>query len=139
MTGVQTCALPICFPVTICVENKRFLLGDCTVTHNTETCIAITKCLNIPTLFLTHRVNLLHQTKRRFEQRLPEMKNKIGVIGDSVFEPNFITIGTVQTIHSMIKSNPEKILPLLKQYQMLIICCCYKWVTCNPCHNITVR
>ncbi|NCD11283.1 MAG: DEAD/DEAH box helicase [Epsilonproteobacteria bacterium] len=127
------------------IKAKRGIAKLATGGGKTETCIAITKCLNIPTLFLTHRVNLLHQTKRRFEQRLPEMKNKIGVIGDSVFEPNFITIGTVQTIHSMIKSNPEKILPLLKQYQMLIIDEAHRsgakqfWETASYCENAYYR
>ena len=125
--------------------NKRFLLGDCTVTHNTESAISITKGLNVPTIFLTHRVNLLHQTKRRFEQRLPEFKGKIGIIGDSIFEPGFITIGTVQTIHSMIKSNPDKIIPILKQYQLLIIDEAHRsgakqfWETASYCENAYYR
>lgn len=44
----------------------------------TEIAIALTKALGLPTLFLTHRVNLLWQTAERFAKRLPEYKNRIG-------------------------------------------------------------
>jgi superfamily II DNA or RNA helicase len=101
--------------------NKRFILGDFTVTHNTECAIAVTKALAQPTLFLTHRVNLLHQTAKRFAKRLPELKGHIGFIGDGQYEPSFITIATVQTLHSMIKRHPKVARELLAQFKVLII------------------
>ena len=47
----------------------------------TEIAIAMTRALGLPTLFLTHRVNLLWQTAERFAKRLPEYKDRIGIIG----------------------------------------------------------
>jgi superfamily II DNA or RNA helicase len=87
----------------------------------TEIAIAATKALSVPTLFLTHRVNLLYQTAKRYAQRNPEIKDKIGVIGDGNYSPNFITLATVQTIWSALKRYPSEIVPMLKQFQMLII------------------
>ena len=87
----------------------------------TEIAIATTKALSVPTLFLTHRVNLLYQTAKRYALRNPEIKDKIGVIGDGNYSPNFITLATVQTIWSALKRYPSEIVPLLKNFHMLII------------------
>ena len=87
----------------------------------TEIAIAVTKAANVPTLFLTHRVNLLYQTAKRYASRAPEYKDKIGVIGDSNYTPNFITLATVQTIQSLLKRYPEQIKDILAQYQNLIV------------------
>ncbi len=53
----------------------------------TEIAIALTKALGLPTLFLTHRVNLLWQTAELFAKRLPEYKDRIGVIGMGWLRP----------------------------------------------------
>lgn len=101
--------------------NGRFLLDDFTVTHNTECAIALTKALGVPTLFLTHRIQLLYQMAQRFAKRMPNMSDQIGLIGDSVYEPRRITIATVQTIDSLIKRDQAQAKALLRQYQFLII------------------
>jgi superfamily II DNA or RNA helicase len=87
----------------------------------TEIAIAVTKALSVPTLFLTHRVNLLYQTARRYAARNPEIESKIGIIGDGNYSPNFITLATVQTIWSALKRYPSEIVGTLKGFQMLII------------------
>ena len=87
----------------------------------TEIAIAATKALSVPTLFLTHRVNLLYQTAERYALRNPEIKNKIGIIGDGNYEPNFITLATVQTIWSALKKYTAEMLSVLKGFHMLII------------------
>jgi superfamily II DNA or RNA helicase len=48
----------------------------------TEIAIAMTKALGLPTLFLTHRVNLLWQTAERFAMRLLDYKDRVGIIGE---------------------------------------------------------
>ena len=66
----------------------------------TEIAIAATWYADAPTLFLTHRVELLRQTRNRFKKRLP--RKKIGMIGDGVFAPEQITLATVQTVDSIL-------------------------------------
>ena len=87
----------------------------------TEIAIATTAALSVPTLFLTHRVNLLYQTARRYVQRTPAIKNKVGIIGDGNYSPNFITLATVQTIWSALKRYPAEMAHTLKGFQLLII------------------
>lgn len=87
----------------------------------TAIAIACTKALNLPTLFLTHRVNLLNQTAQRFTEQFPECQNHIGLIGDGAFQPNHLTIATVQTIQSRYKKDPKNIEKLLEKYKFLII------------------
>jgi len=51
----------------------------------------------VPTLFLVHTKELLYQTQKRFTELLGM---KIGAIGDGVFEPEPITVATIQTLYS---------------------------------------
>lgn len=88
----------------------------------TEIAIAATTALGpIPTIFLTHRVNLLYQTAQRFAARNPKLKNRIGIIGDGNYSPNLITLATVQTLQAMMKSNPDEFRDLMSYMQFLII------------------
>lgn len=88
----------------------------------TEIAIYLTKLLNLPTLFLTHKIVLLEQTARRFLSRGQAFfKDSLGIIGGGVFEPRKFTISTVQTLFSLIKKNPKLASQLLNQYQFLII------------------
>jgi len=88
----------------------------------TEIAIAATTALGpIPTMFLTHRVNLLHQTAKRFVERNPKLKSKIGIIGDGSYQPNLITLATVQTLQALMKANPEEFKSLMSYVQFLII------------------
>lgn len=83
---------------------------------------AIFQSLSVPTLFLTHRTTLMYQTAERFANRLPDMyKNKIGIIGDSEYSPNFLTFGTVQTLYSMLKRYGDTAREELAQFQCVII------------------
>jgi superfamily II DNA or RNA helicase len=87
----------------------------------TEISIAVTRALNLPTLFLTHRVNLLYQTAKRFAVRCPPLEKRIGIIGDGNYQPNLITLATVQTLQSMMKKHPSEFVDLMGQFQFLII------------------
>lgn len=56
---------------------------------------------NVPTLFLVHTKDLLWQTQKRFQDILGI---KIGAIGDGIYEPDFITVATVQTLNNNIEN-----------------------------------
>lgn len=51
--------------------NRRFLLGDCTVTHNTVIGLYVIKCLAKKTLIIVHKNFLLEQWRERINQFLP--------------------------------------------------------------------
>lgn len=102
------------------LEQKRGVLKLATGSGKTLAAKAITKALNVPTLFLTHRTNLLYQTAKRFENKLPEYKGKFGIIGDGEHSPNFITFATVQTVARRLKEDPE-FARLLTAYQLVIV------------------
>lgn len=101
--------------------SKRGVAKLCTGAGKTEIAIAITAKASVPTIFLTHRVNLLNQTAKRFEKRLPHLKGKIGIIGAGQFNPGVVTIATVQTLHSIIKKDPKVAAEILGQYKLMII------------------
>lgn len=77
--------------------DKLFLLGDFTVTHNTEIAIAATQRFGLKTLFLTHKVDLVRQTRKRYAKRLG---HPVGMISEGDWLPADITVATVQTIMS---------------------------------------
>lgn len=66
-------------------------------------------------LFLTHRKSLLHQTRERFEKRLGRA---IGIIGDSEFNLQEVTVGMVQSI-SLYEKDPS-LAQWLEEVQVLI-------------------
>jgi superfamily II DNA or RNA helicase len=95
----------------------RFILGNFLVTHNSEVAIAVTKHLAIPTLFLVERLELLHQTRKRFSTRLGISLDDIGVVGDGQYQiGKWVTIATPASLATRIKKN--KALPQL--WQMVI-------------------
>jgi superfamily II DNA or RNA helicase len=103
------------------LQAKRGIAKLATGAGKTEIAIAITKALNIPTLFLTHRVNLLYQTAKRYIARVPELKGRVSVIGDGNYETNFITIATVQTLYNLVQKDREQAIFELSPFQLLII------------------
>jgi superfamily II DNA or RNA helicase len=86
------------------MKRGRGVVQSPTGSGKTEISIAISRGCGLKTLFLTHRAHLLHQTAKRFVLRNPDIKGKIGAIGDGIYEPNFITIATVQTIDAIIRA-----------------------------------
>lgn len=86
--------------------NRRFLLGDCTVTHNTSCSLYVASRLRKRTLVIVHKNFLLEQWVERIQQFLPEAK--IGRIQGSTWEVEGcdIVIGMLQTL-SMKDHPPE--------------------------------
>lgn len=102
------------------LKRKRGILKLATGSGKTLCAKAIVDSLNVPTLFLTHRTNLMYQTAKRFEHRLPHFKGRFGIIGDGEFSPNFATFATVQTISRRLKDDDE-MSRLLKSYELVIV------------------
>lgn len=100
---------------------KRGIIKAATGAGKTEIAIGIYSVLRVPTLWLTHRVNLMTQTAKRFAKRIPEIESKIGYFGGGDFSPNDITFSTVQTLHNAMKKRPQETINWLKKYQLLIV------------------
>jgi hypothetical protein len=79
----------------------RFLLGDFTVTHNTEIAVGLTRYLPCPWLFLVHRGPLLEQTAARYELRTGFTA---GRIGEGKWEEADFTVATFQTLYARLKA-----------------------------------
>jgi superfamily II DNA or RNA helicase len=78
--------------------NRRFLLGDFTVTHNTVIALNIISQLNRKSLIIVHKDFLLDQWKERISQFLP--KARVGYIKGKVCDVNEkdIIIGSLQSL-----------------------------------------
>lgn len=98
----------------------RFLLGDFTVTHNTEVACAITRYLEMPTIFMVTTRELLHQSRARFMKRLGATEEEIGIVGDGVWNPGtWVTIATVDTLESRFEQ--QSCQDLLKGCEVLFV------------------
>jgi hypothetical protein len=80
--------------------NRRFVLGDFTVTHNTVMSLKIISLLHKKTLILVHKEFLMNQWIERIDEFLPGAK--IGKIQGNVCEVQGrdIVIGMIQSIYN---------------------------------------
>lgn len=87
--------------------NGRFLLGDCTVTHNTTCAIELMCHLNRKTLVIVHKELLLNQWIERIQQYAPNAR--IGVIQGTTCDTTDkdIVIGMIQSLSQ--KDYPQEI------------------------------
>lgn len=107
--------------ITTFLNKGQGILKLGTGAGKTECAVAITKACGVPTIFLTHRVNLMYQAAERYALRWPEAKSQIGIVGNGQFDLRHITFATVQTLHSAIKTHGDAILGDLKHFGLLII------------------
>jgi superfamily II DNA or RNA helicase len=79
--------------------NRRFLLGDFTVTHNTIMALNIVSILQTKTLILVHKEFLMNQWIERIVDFLPDAK--VGKIQGQTFDivDKDIVIGMIQTLY----------------------------------------
>ena len=79
--------------------NRRFLLGDFSVTHNTIMALKIISLLHKKTLILVHKEFLMNQWIERIADFLPG--SRVGKIQGQVFdvENKDIVIGMIQTLY----------------------------------------
>jgi len=61
--------------------------------------------MGVPSVFLVHNIELLYQTYESFKEYLPS--TGIGIVGDTVFEPNVVTVATLQTIGKIMSSKDD--------------------------------
>jgi len=80
--------------------NRRFVLGDFTVTHNTVMALNIISKVQKKTLILVHKEFLMNQWIERITEFMPSAR--VGKIQGPAFEVegNDIVIGMIQTMHS---------------------------------------
>jgi superfamily II DNA or RNA helicase len=78
--------------------NRRFLLGDCTVTHNTVMALYLSCQLSVKTLVVVHKEFLLNQWQERISQFVPNAR--VGFIKGPVcdVENKDIVIGSLQSL-----------------------------------------
>lgn len=87
--------------------NRRFLLGDFTVTHNTMLAIYLSWALGLKTLVITHKEFLMDQ----WEERIAQFTNaKVGRIRQNVIDTKDkdIVIGMLRSLS--IKDYPKEVL-----------------------------
>ncbi len=79
--------------------NRRFMLGDCTVTHNTVMALKIISVLSKKTLILVHKEFLMNQWIERIAEFVPSAK--VGKIQGPIFDVagKDIVIGMIQTLY----------------------------------------
>ena len=85
--------------------NRRFVLGDFTVTHNTVMALKIISLLRQKTLIIVHKEFLMNQWIERIGEFLP--KAKVGKIQGPTFdiEGKDIVLGMLQTLYDRDFSN----------------------------------
>lgn len=93
----------------------RGIIHAATGSGKTEIGGAILASYDTPSLWLTHRLTLLHQTRDRLVERL---QRPIGIIGDGLVEPQKITVAMVQTINK--RSDDEIIKRTLQEARVVI-------------------
>lgn len=79
----------------------------------TEIGAALIKSIGKRTVWLTHRLNLLHQTRKRLRTRLGE---EIGIIGDGECDIKPITVAMVQTL----AQEYPQVMAFLKEVEVVI-------------------
>lgn len=105
------------------IEKKNGIFSVATSGGKTNIAAMIIAEIGQPTIFLTHLKGLLHQTKERFENLL---NCEVGIVGDGKFNVKPITVASIQTLISHIKS--EKDLDWLKQFKVMI---------CDEVHHLS--
>lgn len=79
--------------------NRRFLLGDFTVTHNTEVMCGMVKMFRCPTLIVTEQIVVLEQIVERLKLRNVVHKNDIGMFCfGQMPDDNLVIVGSIQSI-----------------------------------------
>ena len=90
--------------------NKRFLLGDFTVTHNTEVMCGLVKMFRCPTIIITEQIVVLEQIIKRLSMRNVVHKNDIGMFCfGKMPDNNLVIVGSIQSISTPTKPKREDV------------------------------
>lgn len=88
--------------VEAALTHQRGIIHHPTGSGKTVVMGEIVKRIGRRALVLVHRKDLLYQTAERFEEQMP---GRIGIIGDGSWDPGLITVATMQTLYSRLKSS----------------------------------
>lgn len=95
-------------------NDGRFLLGDFTVTHNTEILAALVAALPCRWLFVVHRKGLMYDAAKRI---LARTGIECGKIGDGHMElDKRVTVSTFQTLSKALKNKEPSIQNKMKEF-----------------------
>jgi superfamily II DNA or RNA helicase len=92
---------------------ERCIISAVTNAGKTEIAAGIMARMPCNTLWLTHRENLLYQTKERLESRLGE---KVGILHQTTFSPQRITVAMVPTLHRRLTSKRKPVKNQMKGF-----------------------
>jgi superfamily II DNA or RNA helicase len=113
------------------IARSRGIIKMATGTGKTEVAIAITKALNLKTLFLVNSRTLLYQTKERYLKRMPELNEKdVGLWGDGHREHGKIVVATAQSFDALKKSSSTDFAASLEPFKCLIM---------DECHHSSAK
>ena len=102
--------------VTSALDFGRGIIVCPTGSGKTRIALTIIAELGLKTLYLINSLDLLSQTKAELEKCFPGQD--IGIIGDSEFNPKYITVATIQTLWA--RFNLPETQDFLKSIEVLI-------------------
>jgi superfamily II DNA or RNA helicase len=114
--------------VNTALSKGRGIIKMATGTGKTEVAIAITKAVSLKTLFLVNSKTLLHQTKERFQKRMPTCN--IALYGDGYKENGDIVIATSQSFNALKKKDFSDFKSFLSHFKVII---------CDECHHAQAK
>lgn len=126
------------------IERPRGLLELATGAGKSVIISMLIACYDVPTLILTHRVELLHQLRETMERSTGQ---KVGIIGDGKWEPEKITVGLVNSLQNSLGNDDKdrRLSAFFKGVQYLIIDEAHHlgaktwWKVAKSCSNTVAR
>lgn len=108
-------------------NNRRFLLEDCTVTHNTVMSVWAMSQLKVKTLVIVHKTFLMDQFAQTLACWMPNAK--IGTIQGQKcdYADKDVVLGMIQTLCS----DSFRVSPILRKY--------FGFVVVDECHHIAAK
>jgi len=101
------------------VKIGRGIIHHCTGSGKTVIMSHLIEKIDKPTLILVPSLNLLNQNYNEMCNFFGE--DKVGKIGEGEWDPQIITIATVQTLWSMMKNKSNKLKGFFKSLDLLLI------------------
>lgn len=106
------------------VDAHRGIAAVATNGGKTTIAALVVKALRLPTLFMVPSLDLLHQTRQVFMQRLGLSVDGVGICGDSKWQPGkWITVATVDTLRARLER--EECQRLLRNVDVMFIDECH--------------
>jgi superfamily II DNA or RNA helicase len=120
----------------------RFLLGDFTVTHNTEIGAALVSILPCEWAIFVASKSLVNEWVDRIAMRIGVTA---GVIGDGMFSPGRVTVAMFQSVHRALAANDSRMKKWVESVQGFVVDECHLvaadtlWTVAMACRNAYYR